>query len=359
MALAMLSITGVLTLAVWLTQSMRFIDIVLNRGLSLSIFAQLVLLLVPDLLGLILPIGLMIAVLTTYNRLIQDNELIVMRSVGLSNLQLAKPGLVLALIVVGILYYLNLSVLPRSFQNFKDMEFRIRNNVGTYLLTPGEFNTFKDLTVYVRERRRNGDLRGLFIHDARDEQHTYTLTAEFGAVIEQPEGMRIAMLNGHRYEFSSNSSAPQLLTFDQYTIELTGLTAEPTKRTRKPCELYLNELMCADPENLGKKTARRYHAEAHSRLLMPWTALIYALICLISLLQGDYNRRGRVKALGLAAAACAFVQVTLLGLINYYERWTPIIWLAYGLVLASTLVPSVLLLRQHQRKYAPKARRAS
>src|SRR5690349_9354184 len=83
--------------AIWLTQSMRFIDVMLNQALPFSTFLNLILYLLPDLISFVLPSALLVSVIFVYNRLTTDQELIVFRSTGMSDWQLAKPTLILAL----------------------------------------------------------------------------------------------------------------------------------------------------------------------------------------------------------------------------------------------------------------------
>src|ERR1041385_7406014 len=59
----MLFVTAVLTATVWLAQSLRLVDLIVNRGLSPEIFAYLAVLILPRFLGIVLPIGAFIAVL--------------------------------------------------------------------------------------------------------------------------------------------------------------------------------------------------------------------------------------------------------------------------------------------------------
>ncbi len=56
-----------LTAVIWLTQSLRFIDMIVNKGLSLSSFLYFSMLLLPTFLGVILPIALFSAIHFTYN----------------------------------------------------------------------------------------------------------------------------------------------------------------------------------------------------------------------------------------------------------------------------------------------------
>src|SRR5271163_1725190 len=92
----MIFVTAALSAAVWLAQSLRLIDLIVNRGLSVDVFLYLAMLILPRFLDIVLPIGVFIAVLFTFDRLTTESELVVMRSVGLSHLALAKPVLVLA-----------------------------------------------------------------------------------------------------------------------------------------------------------------------------------------------------------------------------------------------------------------------
>ena len=80
-----------LTAIIWLTQSLRFIELIVNRGLPFSTFLYLTVLLMPAWLAGVLPIAVFAAVLFVYNRLINDRELIIISAVGVSPARLARP----------------------------------------------------------------------------------------------------------------------------------------------------------------------------------------------------------------------------------------------------------------------------
>src|SRR5437764_3966127 len=91
-----LFVTAALSAAVWLAQSLRLIDLIVNRGLSVEVFLYLALLILPRFFDIVLPIGAFIAVLFIFNRLTSESELVVMRASGLSPLALARPVMILA-----------------------------------------------------------------------------------------------------------------------------------------------------------------------------------------------------------------------------------------------------------------------
>ena len=70
-------VTAALSAAVWLAQSLRLVDLIVNRGLSFALFFFLALLILPRFLDIVLPIGVFIAVLFTFNRAASESELIV------------------------------------------------------------------------------------------------------------------------------------------------------------------------------------------------------------------------------------------------------------------------------------------
>ena len=90
------ALTLVFSAAVWLVQSLRLIDLVVNRGLSIGLFLELAMLIFPRFIEIVLPIAIFLAILFSYNRLISESELIVMRAAGLSQTTLARPALILA-----------------------------------------------------------------------------------------------------------------------------------------------------------------------------------------------------------------------------------------------------------------------
>ena len=90
--------TFLLTAVVWLSQSLRLLDLVINRGQSAPTFLYLTFLLLPTLLVIILPIAFFGGTLYGLNKLNADSELVAMSAAGYSRWQLAAPVMAAALI---------------------------------------------------------------------------------------------------------------------------------------------------------------------------------------------------------------------------------------------------------------------
>ncbi len=306
-------VTIALCFAIWLTQSLRLIDMILNRGLPITTFLELAMLLMPSFLVIVVPIAAFCATLFTYNKLITDSELVVMRSAGLSSISLAKPGIIVGVVVMAFTYLLTLYLLPMSFRHFKDLEFRIRNDFSTVLLQEGIFNTLANgITVYVRERGAKGELQGILLHDNRDREHPVTMMAERGALVPTPEGPRVVLVKGNRQQVSRDGSKMSLLYFDRYTVDVQKATGATEDRWREPPERFLHELFNPDGAIANDVYRNQLRAEGHARLITPILPLTYCVIAMAFLLGGAFSRRGHLRpVLGAVASLTAILCLSL------------------------------------------------
>src|SRR6185369_8610386 len=104
--------TFLLTAVIWLTQSLRLLDLVINRGQSAPTFVYLTILILPSLLVIILPIAFFAGTLYALNKLSADSELVVMWASGYSRSQLAIPVFIAAGIVIALTYLCGLYLMP-------------------------------------------------------------------------------------------------------------------------------------------------------------------------------------------------------------------------------------------------------
>ena len=295
----------VLIFAVFLTQSLRIIDWTLNRGLNFSTFLTMASLQMPFFLVVLFPVAPCFSTLFVYSKMITDSELIVMRAAGIGNWALARPGLAVGFVMMALTFILNLYVQPASFREYKSREYEFRNELASVALQEGIFNDIrKDITVYVRERDKDGQLYGIMLHDNRKKDHPETMMAEKGALVDTDKGPRIILVNGLRQTVNyKKNNAPDTLEFDRWTVELPS-RRQSASRSREPAERFLNELFFET--NDGRYKNLRYRsemfAEGHNRLATGFLPLTFCALALAILLNGSFNRRGHtilvVKALG-------------------------------------------------------------
>jgi lipopolysaccharide export system permease protein len=331
LSVALIASTGGLVALIWLTQSLRFIEMMVNRGLSLLVFMRLTGLLIPSFVAVILPITTYVVVQFVYQRLASDRELTVMRAAGLSPWALARPALVLAAFSVLACYLLNLWIVPAASSAFREYQFEIRNRIAAFLLQEGVFTTVSDdLTIYVRSRDPDGTLRGVLIDDARQKNSRATILAQRGRLIPSPTAPRVLLENGSRQEIDRQSGRLNMLTFTENSIELTENQKTDEQRFRDASEMSISELLHPNPAGVNARDFTKLRAEAHKRLSAPLTAASFALVALVSVLTGMFRRHGgllRIVASVLLVVGLLALQLALYNLAARQPDLLPLVWL--------------------------------
>ncbi len=339
----MLFVTLAFTAAIWLVQALRLIDLIVNHGLSTGLFLYLALLLLPRFIDAVLPVAVFIAVLFVYNKLTTESELVVMRAAGVSQIELARPALLAGGIAMVVLLSISAYFVPASNRAFKDLQFDIRNKLVSILLQEGTFNTISDsVTIYVRGRDSTGDLSGIVIYDSRDRAKPIMIVAERGAFVDTAQGPRLLLVKGSRQAYENDSNRLSVLTFDQYTLDLSLYRDAPGVRNRQPDELYLPQLLGQEPGQRPPSEDGRL-IEFNLRLLNPLTALAFAAIPIACLLTGEFNRRGQAIRVLVAIMIGFFFEAVDFGLKNMLGRHLVMMVPLYINVLAPLAVAYWLL----------------
>jgi len=338
-------VASALTCVVWLTQSLRFIDLIVNSGLSAGTFVYLTGLMMPNFLTIILPVSLFAIIAFTYHRMIMDRELVVMRAAGLGQIALAKPAIILSLLLVAVGYLLSTYVVPTSYAQFRELKWDARYNFSHVLLREGTFNDVsRGITVYVRERTDDGQLLGIMAHIEKGDVKSETWLAERGALVENEDGARVVMFNGSRQEFTNDSKQLTILYFDQSVLDLDPPNEQGAVRHREPRERSMAELYNLDTTGLDENGIGKYKAETHRRLAFPWSALGFTMIALSVLMSGAFTRRGEGKRVFIAVLLAAAYQGAMLAILNAAAKNNALFPAVYAITAAPIVFGFIALL---------------
>lgn len=303
--------TILLTIVIWLSQSLRLLDLVVNRGQSATTFAYLTLLMLPQLLVIILPIAFFGGTLYGLHRLNVESELVVMSAAGYSRSQLAVPTLLAAAIVMALTWLCALYLMPLGQRSMKAEVMSIRADIGAALLSEGKFNTpVKGLTVFIRELDPDGHIHGILVHDNRSTARPTTYLAEAGLLVVTPAGPRLVMVNGTVEQSAAKGGRLSVLKFERYVFDLEQFAEQRRTKSLQTSERFLPELfwpnLARDP---GDRMRRIYLAEAHSRLSAPLYCIGFALIALAAIARGRRDRGAYTLRLTVAAVAAGLLRL--------------------------------------------------
>ncbi|MBR5130058.1 MAG: LPS export ABC transporter permease LptF [Alphaproteobacteria bacterium] len=328
-----------MTTLVWLTQSLKMIDMIVTKGVSVGVFLKMTLLVLPNFIQILSPLALFAVTLFVYTRMQADKELMVMKAVGMSNAQIMCAPLIFAGILTILGYIFSLFVVPYANTQMREMKWQIKNNLSHVMLQEGQFNSFKNLTVYIRERLADGVLKGIIVYDIKNNQRPASLIAEQGVVFQGENETQVRFEKGMRQELDRKTQQFSVLKFDTYTMSL-GDSSSKSTRTNDVREYSLTHLLKANKNEAGSDSRyRKFKVEAMKRLLQPIYNISFVFLAMFGVLAGYYNRRGQVGQINMVVFSTLIVQSLALAFENMAAKN---LWLMPLMVL-NVVVPIVVI----------------
>ena len=336
-----------LFLVLWFSQSIRFIELVINRGLPFYTVLILSLQWLPSLLVILLPVSQFITVLVVLQRLIGDHEWVIWNAVGVTPAALLKPFVIFGCMGSLLLGLSNLYLLPVSYNSFRDYQTRLRDSVLT--LQEGTFtNALPNVTVFVRQQIGSNQFNGLLVQDTRNALENDTIYAASGEILRTKDGVVLRVFHGTRQAFKPQTGELSLLSFEEYQLNLTAnlaggsANAEPkeaqTEAQKEAKGQSTAYLLLAKADHLKAALLRSYRAEAHQRIVGSLFPLCLTLLAYLGMTQDLRTRVGRGKTLFQIGLAGTVFMAIGYGLTALNVRNNQFIWLSYGLVLATLML---------------------
>jgi lipopolysaccharide export system permease protein len=308
----LLAILGALAAIAILTQGLNQLDIIITNRRAGFAFAWVTILALPQLISLILPMAVFIAVVYALNRMQSESEVAVLYGAGVSRQRIARPIMQLATLAALLHLAINVVIQPAAFEERREVFYALRTDIASSLIEEGSF-TFptEDLTLYARERGGGGELRDLLINDARPE-FSITYTARAGAIVTIDGRPAIVMRDG-QVQRQTEDGTVDVLDFDRYVLQLGEDFQESELFFLKASDRTLYQLFFPDmTSHYDQRNVEQFLAEAHARLSAPLLNLALAMIALAGVLMGEFSRGGYGRRIMIAAILALLVRLLAL-----------------------------------------------
>jgi lipopolysaccharide export system permease protein len=341
----------------WITLSLRFIERIVSQGLALESFFFFSILLLPGVLANILPIAVLCSVIYVYYRLATESELVVLSASGCSQWTMVKPVLMMGMVTSMVAAVLFLFLAPLGNRTLRDVQYEFRNNIANIVIREGIFNSpMEGFTVFVRERRANGDLLGILVHDNRDPSRPVTMLAKRGILAMTPEGPRLLLESGNRQQLEDNRRRLSFLYFDSYALDLKTFTKAGQRGWREADERFLGELFWPNMDDASdRQNYWRLQVEAHRRLAALLFAPVFAFMAAAAVLGGEHSRRGPGRRVGIAVVAAVFMQAASFGATYVAGKAPMLIPMLYGVPLLFAVFAYFALMNTGRRTFETSA----
>jgi len=251
--LSTLFAVGVLTFVLVLGNAFKVIlDLLVNHDAPLQFILTFIAYILPFSLTFTIPWGFLTAVLLVFGKLSGENELIALKSSGVSITRICLPLLFLTLVSVGICLWINIDVAPRAQEKMKSALFNnAMSNPLSMFSSDHVIDEFPGRKIYV-EKKEGTDLKNILVYELdKDSNPTRVIFAKKGQ-LETNLQEKAVLLHIYDARFEQrDDGAPtdfnkirQGITMKEsvFSISLKELY-EKNQKKKGPQTLALNELM--------------------------------------------------------------------------------------------------------------------
>ena len=339
----------VLTILLWLTQSMKLLEFLVDGSADLKAFLQLLSLTIPNILVVVVPIAFGVSVAFVFHKLISERELIVMRASGFDNIQFLKSVAVFASCLTCVLFVLTLNFVPFSQGKLAEMKKSFLTTASVSMIKTGQFNHIKNVTIYVDSKSSSSVFNDIIIYDARDQNKIMTVIAEQAEISTKEDGrIAITAFNGYRQEEDIKLNKISQVFFGSYHFEYLPKKVESTVDfpIRALSIQALNKRIAAEP--LKRKVGQLY-AEKHNRFATPLYALIFGLGVGYLMIYSSFRRAGQIRQILKAALFVVILQSWLIVQASIIKYNTDLYWLIYAVPISVLILLLFLIFIKNTR----------
>lgn len=260
-----------------LLQIFRISDLILVNGGDIYKIYYILKLLIVLTLPILVPTTLLISLFLSYKLLREENELIAFASLGVSDIQLLTPSLVVCIAVTIFCYICNASLAPQAHIQSTLIENQIKSNLLINGIRPQIYYDHANFVIYAENKIQN-EFINIYIKDKKENSITFAKKGRFVRDVENNWFINLELFDGqtltNRKEDTKNiikfsESKLSVPLNDKYTnVELFHLN-QTTNQIIKEIK---------DNKKLSPKKIKYYSIEIIKRINLSLIPLVFWVV---------------------------------------------------------------------------------
>lgn len=206
----------------------RYIDDIVGKGLEASVIAEFMFWATLNVIPLALPLSVLFASIMTMGNLGGNNELLALKSAGMSLVKILRPMFFVAALITMFAFYVADNVMPYAMMKIYSVFWDIKNKRPDANIIPGVFCAINDNVIKVAAKDpKTNKMTGILLYQHPEGKGNIALiVADSGYIKTEGDNMIVTLYNGVSYEDATSSSfaqynntfAFQKRVFDKHTL---------------------------------------------------------------------------------------------------------------------------------------------
>jgi len=216
---------AVFTFIILMNQLLLLANMFIQRGVSLTNVMKFLIYMLPSIVVLTIPIAVLLGTMIGVSRLSADNEIIGIRSAGISIYQMLIPVLILCAAAWILDTYLMAEALPWGNRSTNELQFKIVSaKTISGEIKPRVFDeSFPHHVLYVSDMDKRGEIwKKVFLCETKEVGNLKVVFANQGRPIYDPvlKKIGVQLLTGALYETPTSSYSPRMSSFQEMKMVL-------------------------------------------------------------------------------------------------------------------------------------------
>lgn len=290
-----------------LTEILQITNMIVNYNIGMARIFWMLIYTMPYFLVFVIPMSVMMSILLTFLRMSADNEIIALKSGGVSICQLLPAVLSFCLLGCVLTGFMIIEGMPWGRTSVKQLTVEIAKSSIDIGLKERTFNNaFEGVMLYVnRIDLKTRELIDVFIQDERKAGSAVTVIAPRAKMSAEPEKLlfQMRLFNGTINHANLEKRSVNTVRFDTYdlTLDLRNAASGIGLGPKNEKEMRLGELRNWIEENSDKKNSRYYSAliEFHKKFSIPFACFSLGILAVPLGIQSKTARKSFGLGLGL------------------------------------------------------------
>ena len=304
----------VFTFVLMIPPIMQVAQALITKGVDGWTVLQLMLTLIPQGLGVTIPMAILIGLLMGFGRLSGDRETVALQACGVSIYRMLRPVVVLAAAATAATGYTLIVALPEANQTFREITYRtLATQVGDEVKPRVFYQGFPGVVLYVREV----DIQGtswseVFLADNRDPENPQVYLAEEGRVVLDRDNRAVDIVltsgRGHRVD-PEDPATYDVHRFGEMVLSLDPETVFPVGGPQPGLtEMTIPELQ-AHVATMREQGVSPHNPimEIHQKFSLPVACLVFTVIGLALGVTSRKNGKLASFALGVGVIFAYYI----------------------------------------------------
>lgn len=309
-------------LGVSLDSLFYLVNQVIDSGLPIRAAFEVLLLNVPQFIAYSFPMSILLATLMTFSRLSSDSELVALRSCGVTVYRMLIPSLVFCLIVTGLTFLFNESIVPASNYRAKTTLARelgrdsrsyreediLYQEFDTVIRPDGDRGQFMSRLFYAKGF--DGEqMKGLTVLDFSRGELNQIISARRAEWNNEQNGWNF--FDGTIYVVSPDGSFRNIITFQEQLLQIPRAPLDLANSSRDYGEMNIaqaSEYLDLVEQSGDIDKIRELRVRIHQKYALPFTCVAFGIVG--TALGSQLRRTGRATGFALSILA-VFLYYTL------------------------------------------------